>query len=159
MAKDIKKISSKRKKVDADHEMLGRLEFLGSLYLNDTGPIIPAENIEAAIVEGAKKVRRGPDAKAGLFVLEHAQLEYNGPRNPDELWEDKSFRCRAGVKVQKSRVIRTRPIFRQWSVGVQIQYEDTVLNGSDVHEFLQKAGQLVGLGDWRPRYGRFNIQS
>jgi hypothetical protein len=26
-------------------------------------------------------------------------------------------------------------------------------------EWLQKAGEVVGLGDWRPRYGRFTVEA
>ena len=31
------------------------------------------------------------------------------------------------------------------------------INAKDVKTFLATAGEQVGLGDWRPRFGRFSI--
>lgn len=156
-AKESKRVSSKRSKTDADHEMMAKIEFLGSLYMSNGRPVIPAENIEAALTDGAKKMRRGPDAKAGLFVLQHAPIEYDGPHEPEELWKDERFRSRVSAKIQKSRIMRTRPIFNEWKIVVHIEYEDELLNESDVRDFANKAGSICGVGDWRPRYGRFVV--
>lgn len=156
-AKEMKRVSSKRSKTDADHEQMAKIEFFGSLYMGSDGPVVPAENVEAVLIEGAKKVRRGVDAKAGLYVLEHATLEYEGPKDAEQLWSNESFRSRVAVRVQKARIMRTRPIFREWSLAVHIEYEDTLLNHADVLEFAKKAGSIVGLCDWRPKYGRFSV--
>jgi hypothetical protein len=158
MAKEMKRVTAKRKKTDADFEQLAKLEFFGSLYLGEDGsPIIPADCIEACLIEGAKKIRRGPEAKSGVICMKHSQLEYDGPRTDKELWEDKRFVIAVGVRIQRNRIIRTRPMFPNWSADVHLEYEDSVLNASDVREFAVKAGQLVGLCDWRPRYGRFSV--
>jgi len=156
-SKEMKKVSSKRSKTDADHEQMAKIEFFGSLYMGADGPVIPAENIEAVLIEGAKKVRRGVDAKAGLYVLEHAKLEYDGPKEAEALWSDESFRSRVPVRVQKARIMRTRPIFKSWSLTIHVEYEDSLLNQADVVEFSKKAGSIVGLCDWRPKYGRFSV--
>jgi hypothetical protein len=156
-SKQMKKLTSSRSKTDADHEQIAKVEFMGSLYMGTDGPVIPAENIEAALVEGAKKVRKGPNAKAGLFVMNHATIEYEGPRSSEELWEDKRFVSRVSAKVQKNRIMRTRPIFNNWSIIVHVEYEDSLLNKADILEFASKAGSIVGVGDWRPRYGRFSL--
>lgn len=156
-SKESKKITSKRAKTDADHEAMARIEFMGSLYIYNGAPCIPAENIEAALIDGAKKLRRGVDAKAGLFVMKHAPIVYEGPKEPDALWNNESFRSRVSAKVQKNRIMRTRPIFNEWSIVVHCEYEDGLLNRADVLEFANKAGSICGIGDWRPRYGRFSV--
>lgn len=156
-SKEMKRVSSKRSKTDADHEQMAKIEFFGSLYMGADGPVIPAENIEAVLIEGAKKVRRGVDAKAGLYVLEHAKLEYDGPRDPEQIWSDEQFRSRVPVRIQKNRIMRTRPIFKSWSLLVRVEFEDSLLNQADVLEFSKKAGAIVGLCDWRPKYGRFAV--
>lgn len=156
-SKESKKISSKRAKTDADHEAMAKIEFLGSLYMYKGTPCLPAENIEAALIDGAKKLRRGVDAKAGLFVMQHAPIQYDGPKDPEELWNNESFRSRVSAKVQKARIMRTRPIFHEWSIVVHCEFEDGLLNKADVLEFANKAGSIVGIGDWRPRYGRFSV--
>jgi hypothetical protein len=156
-AKESKKISSKRAKTDADHEAMAKIEFLGSLYIYKGAPCIPAENIEAALIDGAKKLRRGVDAKAGLFVMRHAEIIYDGPKNPEELWSTESFRSRVSAKIQKARIMRTRPIFNEWSILVHVEFEDELVNKADVLDFAFKAGSICGIGDWRPRYGRFSV--
>jgi hypothetical protein len=157
-AKLIKQISSKRTKTDADYEEMARLEFLAALYLNEQGPIIPAYVIDSLVINGAKKSKEGMIAKSGCFCLEHACLEYNGPRTAAELWECEEYRFSAIVKVGTARVSRMRPIFRNWSAAVTLNIEDTTVNVARVDDWLTVAGTQVGIGDWRPQYGRFTAQ-
>jgi hypothetical protein len=63
-----------------------------------------------------------------------------------------------GVKVGMAKVMRTRPIFRNWSINAIAQYDPDVLNLRDVEEIATDAGKLVGLGDWRPKHGRFEAE-
>jgi len=53
--------------------------------------------------------------------------------------------------------MRTRPIFKEWSIHAKFQYEDGQVNKHQVDTAVIKAGELVGLCDWRPRYGRFSV--
>ena len=85
-AKALKQISSKRKKTDADHAELARIEFLAGLYLGPDGPVIPARNVDAMLINAAKKNREGPLAKSGVFCVGDAPLQYDGPRTAEELW-------------------------------------------------------------------------
>jgi hypothetical protein len=158
--KAIQKISKKRQKTDTDHQQMAKLEFLGSLWLagEPLRPVLPDEVIHACLVEGAKKTKNGPAAKAGLLCENHAILEYDGPTDAQELWAKDEFRLRSRVKVQKSRIVRTRPIFKYWQATVSIEYEDSLLDADQVLEFASRAGFEVGIGDWRPRYGRFRVE-
>lgn len=157
-AKLMKQISSKRAKTDADYEAMARIEFLASLYLNADGPIIPAEVLDAVLVNGAKKSKEGMTAKSGAFCLEHARLEYDGPRTADELWADERFRHVALVRVGNARVARTRPCFTQWSAVVSVNIENTIVNPVRVDDWFTIAGTQVGIGDWRPQHGRFQAK-
>lgn len=155
---NIAAIAGKRKKVEADHRELSKREFFASLYVDkDQEPIIPLQIIEASLIEGAKKQRRGPAAKAGLLVNSHSRLEYDGPRKPDALWADARFHFRVAVRVNMSRVMRTRPWFDRWSASVAVDYLPSMLNPADVRSFLVTAGEQIGIGDWRPRFGRFSV--
>lgn len=157
-SKLLKQISSKRAKTDADYEEMARIEFMAGLYMDETGPIIPNYLIDALLVNGAKKSKEGMLAKSGCFCLEHARLEYEGPRAAAELWEREDFRFSAIVRVGTARVSRMRPIFRKWAAVITIQVEDTQVNPARVEEWLTAAGQQVGLGDWRPQNGRFTVE-
>lgn len=151
----IKKISGKRKKTEADYEEMGRLEFRGSLYMGENGPILPADCIEATLVNAAKKNREGQLAKAGMFCDLNADLIYDGPTDPDELWENPSHVFRKLVSVQRAKVVRTRPIFPKWEATIVVSFEDTIVSQRQVEEWVNIGGQQVGLLEWRPRYGRY----
>lgn len=157
--KKIKKISSKRNKTDADHLEMARIEWHGSLYLNEDGlPCIPSYVMEGPLTGrggAAGKVKMRKQGEAGMFIQEDAVLEYEGPTSIDELWEDKQFRLRAKVKIGQSSVMRTRPMFREWSAVIEIWYNPELLNPEAIVQWMDVAGDQVGLMDWRPKYGRF----
>jgi hypothetical protein len=153
----IAEITSKRKKTEADHAEIARREWYAGLYLHGSQPCIPAEAIEAALVKGAMKEKQGPAAKAGLIVEDNCRLLYKGPRDPDELWQNETFRLRVPAKVGTARVIRTRPIFREWSAELVVKFLPSLLNEKDIRSFLVTAGEQIGLLDWRPRFGRFSV--
>lgn len=158
-SREMKKITGKRAKTEADYEQLARLEWLGSLYLANGVPCIPGEMIEAGFIEAARKSKRGQAAKAAILSDGFWLLDYGGPPTPEELWKDEAYRLSAGVRVQRNRVIRTRPIFRRWAAQVTIDYLPDMLNGQDVIETMSVLGRIIGLGDWRPRFGRFEVLS
>jgi len=160
-ARALKEISGKRSKTEADHEEMARLEFLGGLYLNDGQPCIPGHVLEAALIGkggAARKQRMGKQAAAGLYCLDNFPLEYDGPKGADSLWADEAFRLAALVKVQQSRVVRTRPMFKDWSAIVTVSFDTDFVNPDDVRLWIDIAGSEVGLMDWRPRYGRFSVE-
>lgn len=110
------------------------------------------------LIEAAKKSRKGMTAKAGMFVSDNALLVYDGPKDPNELWGMPKFIFTTGVRVQKARINRSRPIFRQWSAKVTVHFLPDVLNASEIKEFMNTAGGLIGLLDWRPKFGRFTAE-
>ena len=156
-AKALKKISQKRNKTDADFEEMMRLEWYGRLYLSSGRPCIPGLVMDACIIDAAKKVRKGRQATAGLFSAGEFFLEYDGPDNIDTLWGDERFKFSASVRIQKNRIMRMRPRFPEWEATIEICFDDRQLNEQDIREFLSIAGRDVGIMDWRPRFGRFDI--
>jgi hypothetical protein len=154
-AKSLKQITSKRNKTDADYEEMARIEFLGGLYLSEDGPIIPAHAIESTLVNAAKKRKEGVIAKSGMFCDAHARLEYDGPRIAEELWKDGGFKASNLVRVDRARVMRTRPCFKEWSTVISVTYDDEQLNLATLDEWVKIAGSIIGLLEWRPKFGRF----
>jgi hypothetical protein len=150
-------VTSKRAKTRADHEEISRLEWFGGLWLHDKRPCLPAPAVKAAIVDAARTRKKGKAAIAGLWIDGPTMLSYNGPSDVRELWEDARFRLRTGVRVRDVTTMRTRGRFPEWSADVTAKFLTTVLNRSEVIEFFQIAGFLVGIGDWRPEYGRFTV--
>jgi hypothetical protein len=157
-AKMLKAISGKRKKTESDYEELARIEFAAGLYVDQTGPVIPARLLEAAVVEGARKSKSGKQVQAGVIVEKHAALIYDGPRTAKALFEDDRFRLAVTVRVGQAKVVRTRPYFEKWSAAIELSYLDEIVNPADLTGAVRASGMLVGIGDWRPRYGRFALQ-
>lgn len=155
----MKKISGKRSKTPADLEQLAKLEFLGSLYVDEElGIVLPAEVIESTLNGGARKFKEGPLAKSGMYISSHSKLIFDGPQTPNEMWEDGRFKFQKLVVIQRARILRTRVIFENWSTTIEVNYETSVIDLQMLQKWVITAGQIVGLCDWRPRYGRFNVK-
>jgi len=153
-----KKYSGKRKKTDDDFLMMSKIEFRGSLYVNENKQIVvPADNWTAILIEAAKKEKGGKLAKAGLFCEEHMVLEYEGEQDPEKLFEDKNFVYKKGVRVQSAKIIRTRPIFNEWAGEISVKYNSSLVNETQLDSWMNIAGEQIGVGDWRPRFGRFEV--
>jgi hypothetical protein len=156
--KKIKEITAKQKKTDADHEEIGRLEWRGGLYLDNSRPCVPDVAQKATLFNAAKTLKLGKKLKAGLFIYEHAMLVYDGPTDLDALWADERFRDRRNMRVGGSMVMRTRPKFDEWSIDMVIGYDDEVLNADQVRQCVDIGGRLIGLLEGRPAYGRYVAQ-
>ena len=159
-AKRLKAISSKRNKTEQDHSDMAEIEFHGSLYLTDDGSIgIPTWNVLRAIQDGGKKNKNGKKVMEGLLpasIVEVIPLAHDGPSQPDDAWRAGCFDQRP-VKVGTSRVTRTRPKFEHWTVDVDFIVDDEVLKLDELLLAAETAGRLVGIGDYRPRFGRFDV--
>ncbi len=160
--KAIKKISSKRKKTDADYEAIAKLEYEAGLYLNNGRPCVPGYIIEGVIYGrggAARKERMGKQAQAAIFCDEDLILEYDGPKAFKEMWADENMRDISMVRIQSSKIIRTRPkIPTGWIVEGELIYNEKLVNEEEVIHWLRMAGEECGLMDWRPKYGRFKAE-
>jgi hypothetical protein len=158
ITKDLTRLTLKRPRTEADHFEISRVEWFGGLWLNDGKPCIPCEALMATFVQAAKIRRKSSEAKVGLIVEDHAALIYDGPTDMDELWKDKSFRLRTGVKLRGARTMRTRPCFENWSVEFTAYFFPSLFDRQSVIDLYVVAGFMKGLGDWRPQHGNFSVQ-
>ncbi len=159
LVKQMKAVTGKRKKTDDDHAELSRLEFRAGLYLSAAGQVeIPSEILESCLVEGAKKSKLGKQFKSAIAIYENSPLDYGEKLTVDQLWErSEEFADVRGVKVGTSRVMRTRPIFRNWKLTFKVSFNPELLNPEQIVLAVQDAGTQVGLCDYRPKFGRFHI--
>ena len=63
------------------------------------------------------------------------------------------------VKIGKARVPRCRPRFDDWNLKFEIQISDDRIEPITLKSILENAGLYVGIGDYRPRYGLFEVTS
>lgn len=143
-------------------------EWRDSLYLTQDKEIYqPATHFEAAMVGAAVNYKipgkRGKTYKflfkAAVFVAPDVIL--HGMSEPKELDTDEQKRLYIDARpvvVQRARVVRLRPAFSAgWKLEFDIEIADNEIAPSLVNEVLTLAGQSVGIGDFRPKFGRFMV--
>jgi hypothetical protein len=163
-AKALKALTGKRNKTDADHLEIFRVGHLGALYHDaDVGPYLPSDNIWKALLEGAMKHRMGPKIKEGVVITTEVNpLAYRGARDVNGIWADENFRFYAsrvtGSGARRVRVPFCRPIFREWKASADGTLDDGIIDLAELRLIAETAGQRIGIGDWRPRFGRFTAK-
>ncbi len=168
-ARGMKEITSKKKKTDADLMELAYREFLGGLYVNQSGAVcVPGQNIERMIRDAATKSKMGKTVLAGVIVTEDSfpLIFKHSKLTPEQLWkigrteesDCGTYELRRTCKVGVQRVVRTRPCFPEWSLEFTVQFDPELLNAKQIDEFVILAGRIIGLCDWRPKYGRFETE-
>jgi hypothetical protein len=152
--------TKKRAKTLADHEMISKLEFEGGIYHDaNIGPYVPGAWLDKNIEEGGRGEKLGKTIRASVkCTAEYIPLVYSGPRDVEKLYKNAKFVDRRAVGVGPSRTIRTRPVFDDWSLEVSFFYEDESVNPAALMRAIRRAGSMVGLGDYRPRYGLYDAE-
>lgn len=169
----------KKNKTDENFYAQARAEFMGGLYYIESagtviGPVWPTDNLHTALKKAGAKVKRGnaslknPVAASILWDATDSPLLYAGfgaaspPRSAEELWKNENYRFMKSARVGAAKVQRTRPLFRSWQFEVTGTLDTEILDLADLEAVAKIAGQLIGLGDWRPErggsYGRFRAQ-
>lgn len=163
VTREMKRLTSNRKKTDEILLEIKRTEWLGGLYLDEKKRVaVPVDNVLAVAIAGARKSKLGKQAEAGVYPVGGAAwftLVYDGPTNIEELYADGRFVDYRGVRNQQNRVMRARPIFRDWKLPIELEYEPDIIDERNLMAAFEQAGALVGLGDFRPRYGRFVVEA
>ncbi|MCY1388633.1 hypothetical protein D9M71_34080 [compost metagenome] len=154
-----KELTSKRKKVDEDHLAIARSEFIAGAYFDESaGFFIPGANFDATFLAGAKLQKLGTHWKRGAVVMtDKARLQFSGPATPELLWEDQRFVDCRGVKVGQAKVMRYRPIFLEWGVDLEVAINTDVMNIEEAKKAVSDSGMLIGVCEYRPRFGRFEV--
>lgn len=129
------------------------------VYRNDEGEIcLPGEYLRMAII-GAAKYKQDPRSprksamdlyKAGIVCMN--PLASLGKDNWD--YEDKRR-----VVIQRAGINRIRPAMKTgWRATFELMVNIPEYITPDIlNEVIQLAGRLIGLADFRPTYGRFNV--
>ena len=126
IAKEMKKYTSKRKKTDEDLIKISDLEWeAGAYWKEGLGLYIPAENVEATILNGAKANKKGKDFEKYCTVTDiYIPLDY-------------------GENLTKEELISN------------YKYDESKIDLETITLAIENAGLYVGLCDSRPKYGKF----
>lgn len=156
---ELKKYTSKRTKTEDDLIKISDLEWESGAYWKDgLGLYIPAENIEATIINGAKARKKGKDFQKYCEVVDlYIPLDYGENLTKEQLIRNYEYRDTRAMTVMRSKVLRTRPRFDKWKIVFHMQYNEECIDLNTVIEALEYAGSYVGLCDSRPKYGKFSV--
>jgi hypothetical protein len=169
----MKEITGKRKKTEADHAELARIEWYGSMYADKQGrPCIPGEVIEGMLGMAGAKFRLKQVVRSSLFsdgdwplefpdskAIERLEASSGGNPALDWLWESGKYKDSRLESVNAGKVLRTRPRFDQWALNFEVEVDTDQLSKDQLAQILETAGRLVSLGDRRPKFGRFEVVS
>lgn len=129
------------------------------VYRNEDGELcLPGEYLRQSIIHAAKfrQDPRSPRKSAyDLFkaaVISLTDLATLGVANWDYLDQRR-------VTVQRNSITRSRPAMHKgWKAHFQLMVNLPEYVPQDVlQEVLANAGRLIGVGDFRPTYGRFSV--
>jgi hypothetical protein len=131
------------------------------VYRNDDGQVcLPGEYLRQAVIHAAKfrQDPRSPRKSAmDLFKAAIVATTVLAPLGKDT-W-DYEHACR--VTIQRNGITRIRPAMKAgWTATVDFLVNvPEYIRPNDLHDVLSAAGRLVGVGDFRPTYGRFIVRS
>lgn len=159
--REIKSLTSKRKKTDEDLKQIERLEWYGGLY-EDAGVIVqPTSKPRKCFINTARITKQGKFVERALsFAALNVPLLYDGPTSIDDVFALPQFHSRLSVGIGNKRVMRVRPQFPQWSMTLTgLFVEDAGINYDAFQEVVELAGVVEGIGDNRVNgYGRFTAK-
>jgi hypothetical protein len=157
-----KRLTSDRalKKTDEGVVAIAKSEYLASLYTNSDGVVcLPGLNIRKSLIEGARLHKGGKNIERGVIILDDMiPLVFDGPKTPEKLWDDPRFVDARSVVVMRSRLIRYRPVFKSWSATVNCIVNEESIDIESLMHYWREAGAMVGMGDFRPLFGRYNVE-
>lgn len=158
--KALKSLTSKRKKTDEDLIDIMRLEARAGAYETKDGFLaMPTGNVYGCFFEAAKAFKLGKMIKLALRYEDKAELLLVGGKKVEV---DKYLTIPGNidyrlVKVGTSRIMRSRPIVRNWETTHVFELDETLMDKRELAKIFERAG-LLGIGDMRPTYGTFKIE-
>jgi hypothetical protein len=135
-------------------------EAFNRLHIDDRGAYIPGNMFEQSILTGARagNVKNG---RASYATLLEAIMFTKGPLYLGKTTYDEVFATWGRVPPgPRGAAVMIR--YPKFNLGWRADFELILTTGDKhtveaVRQCLTAAGLLVGLGSWRPRYGRFTV--
>ena len=131
------------------------------VYRNADGELcVPGEYLRGSIVQAAKYKQdpRSP-RKSAMDLVKAAVVPMTVLASLGaKAWD---YEDRRRVVIQRNAITRSRPAMREgWKVDIELLVNlPQYISPAFLHGLIADAGKLVGIGDFRPTYGRFMVTS
>lgn len=110
---------------------------------------------DAARVSGIKQSGKRSNYKSLVSAMIVIPNSLKLDQSPADLRRQEDY---VKMKATQGRILRLRPALDTWSGTLDlVVLDESQFPSSIVIELLKFAGQFIGVGDYRPEYGRFNV--
>lgn len=147
------KIVQKDSANEEAHKQLAEI----STYRDKQGQLcIPSKYLETAFAKaGTNFILKGKktykDVMKGQVLVDPTMI----PIDPQAYIINYEY-----VRIQMSRILRARPeIPEGWKSKFTLKLLDDSLPNDKIREVVEYSGSYVGIGDWRPKFGLFKVNS
>lgn len=153
LEKSLAKKNSKMKKTDNVESYVFRNE--------NRALCVPSEYVRMALINSAKYDQHPQKPRASAFELFKAGIVCGPelcPLNDGEVY-DWDYMDMRRVVIQRASITRSRPAMKMgYTVDVEItSLLPDLIDFNFLNKTLVRAGTLIGIGDFRPTYGRFTV--
>lgn len=129
------------------------------VWRDDDGVLcIPGEYFRQSMINAAKFLQDPRSPRKSAADLFKAGIVVNSILCPlgKKEWD---YEDQRRVVIQRNGVTRTRPAMKVgWKIEIDLMVQlPHYINDALVNEVLTNAGKVVGVGDFRPTYGRFQV--
>ena len=128
----------------------------GDLCLPTTGFRAGALNAASGLKVGKLTARR---ALGAFFPLQELTKLLNP--ETDEIISEYEIDIRPAV-VGTARIMRSRARVERWSVIIECEYDEGIIDEESILDLLNRAGRLSGIGDYRVQcsgtFGRYTVK-
>lgn len=155
---EVDKLTKVVQKNPNDEKANTRLTEIAAYRTDDGKLYLPVEYLEMALVKAGTSERVQGQGKKSYKDIMNGQIFLE----PNEIiitpQEYKMFI--KTVRVMRSRIQRARPEFpKGWKATFKMNILDDSVPLDVIEKIIGYAGSYVGIGDWRPKYGLFKVNS
>jgi hypothetical protein len=121
---------------------------------NEVGIYAPSTWLEACLRETAKEFKGKGKSSMKAVILSSVFVE------PDKLPLNKQTYDEIDLRpvvIQRNRVVKGRPRFNSWELEFTLKFDGNRVKKETLRQILEEAGAIKGIGDYRPKFGRFKV--
>jgi len=117
----------------------------------------PASHIEGCMIKASTGFQIAGKRKKTYKDLVKGSVFVTPDAIPHKIQKYNIDRRSVVVPATRGRVMRARPILNEWSLSFTIEIRNDQLPIEVIKQILDTAGNEIGIGDFRPRFGRFIV--
>ena len=176
-AKQKKQFTDKKGKSKTDdvHRVVRTLDWLYSGYWKEEGkcivdpedntvafdgfstPYLPGANFQRSLRDAATNWKLGKTSKSAIIVYSNPEIEFDGPKDAVEMFNSREPKLQHAASTSRGVWVNRICIPAGWLCTYELNLNTELLEVSDLKKICVMAGKSAGLGTWRPRYGRFQV--